>query len=500
MATTPPLGERVLLIFDDTSPQFQWSNFSSNELSVVYPTGDDAFAMMAPRHNSTSSMWNEGNGSNPPVSPFTRMVTFMFQGTAAAFCGSFFPYDEWNAGTWRIDDGDRVSFRGVVRSDFIAAERGLGQWFTTPTLPDGDHTIEFRFQYGRGEIDYAVVTGGRSAQYDHQTTLIVDDDTPSEIFYFGQWEKQKTGFDIIGSSGRYNFPFHNATHATGTVGSGFRFRFSGTSLRIFGFTRLAEEGSFDLTYTIDNEEPETRKHRAPYVPEGLKDFLTLGNGEMDLQMIPNWLLAEYTSLEPGEHVITVELSRLEGPQMFSFDYLTYSPSFPNLASKPLYSVADLDYGQPIQQPQANKGQDKVPIIVGSVVGASAFVILLLGIAFMPRRRNRTASLLGSEEPKEKPAGTIDPFDSGLNTALRANIVYRKDNSEFDTQRLSQSSMTQVGDAEGQDDVYQTSSGDPKTRTPITTEEHPNSSRSLIENGRRSLDTYLAPPTYRSGFD
>ena len=106
-----------------------------------------------------------------------------------------------------------------------ARRRQLGQWFTTPTLPDGEHTVEFQFPNSIGEIDYAVVTGGDLEQYTDQTVIIVDDDAPSEILYFGTWNK-RTVFDIERDR-QHNLPFQNATRITDTVGSGFTFRFSG---------------------------------------------------------------------------------------------------------------------------------------------------------------------------------------------------------------------------------------------------------------------------------
>ncbi|TFK19548.1 hypothetical protein FA15DRAFT_601289, partial [Coprinopsis marcescibilis] len=265
------------------------------------------------------------------------------------------------------------------------------QWFTTPTLPDGHHTIEFQFQYGRAEIDYAVVTSGQSLQYDDHTTIIVDDDTPSEIYYFGEWYNRRIGFEIAGSLGfRYNFPFQNGTHDTTSVGSGFRFRFSGTSLRIYGFTRMETGGSFDLTYTLDNDDPKTRSHSIPPVSDVYRTMLNPENADMLLDWFPNWLLAEYHSLDPGEHTITVNLTRLDGPQTFSFDYLTYTPSFPSLASKPVYSLEDLAL-VPSSSKDAHR-QGNAPVIVGSVVGGLAFIALLLGIGyFVWRRKIKLAS-------------------------------------------------------------------------------------------------------------
>jgi len=96
------------------------------------------------------------------------------------------------------------------------------QWFTTPTLPDGKHTITMTNLYTIA-IDYAVIKVGNQTSLNGQT-VIVDDDS-SLIQYSGQWSRSTNKFIPVNlQSGR---PYGNLTHRTSNPGDTFAFRFSG---------------------------------------------------------------------------------------------------------------------------------------------------------------------------------------------------------------------------------------------------------------------------------
>ncbi|TFK19550.1 hypothetical protein FA15DRAFT_708875 [Coprinopsis marcescibilis] len=486
---------QAFLVYDDTSPSFTWQNFGESDF-VVQDIEDRYSSQTPPRFKNTMVSWDDGIPTGPSVEPSNaRVVTFSFQGTAAAFFGSWQPRHNTSQVTWRIDGGDDVNL--TQTTDLLLDTRAMGQWFTTPTLPDANHTIEFQFPDSRGEIDYAVVTGGQHERYTDQTTIIVDDDTVSEIYYFGTWNK-RTVFDIERDRS-HNLPFQNATRITDTVGSGFRFQFMGTSLRIYGFTQKGEAGSFEMTHILDGENPRTQNYSVPRVPDDVR--AQVGDEQADYVVwFPNWLLAEYTSLGPGEHSITVILNSVNG-QSLSFDYLTYTPSFPSLANKPyLPSMPAPSFSMPDNAPAHNGETIRNIIIAGSVLGTLVVATLILGTGFLAWKKRWRGGSPG-DEGAMKPLGTIDPFDS-RSTVIHTQQTYRKENLDIPSRRVSESSMTQVDYREQLPDNYMnTTIGAPKPPPPVAAGPSHLRSRSMnfMHNNRYSLDTYLPPPTYRSSY-
>ncbi|TFK19549.1 hypothetical protein FA15DRAFT_172268 [Coprinopsis marcescibilis] len=102
MTTIRPTGDQVLLVFDDTSPRFQWSNFTQDEFLVYRdraqpnrPDQSNNIVIFALRYNDTGVSWNIGSGLEAPVDPYIKMVV-SFQGVAAEFCGFWRPFDDRN--------------------------------------------------------------------------------------------------------------------------------------------------------------------------------------------------------------------------------------------------------------------------------------------------------------------------------------------------------------------------------------------------------------------
>lgn len=96
------------------------------------------------------------------------------------------------------------------------------QWYQSPTLPDGLHTISLSHISGTS-LDYAVVTVGPSTPLINER-IIVDNDDPG-IFFNGSWRRSQ---DMFNSGPQPDgFPFHNTTHQSTNVGDNFTYRFAG---------------------------------------------------------------------------------------------------------------------------------------------------------------------------------------------------------------------------------------------------------------------------------
>ncbi|TFK26975.1 hypothetical protein FA15DRAFT_666930 [Coprinopsis marcescibilis] len=388
----------VYLIHDNTSPGFEFAGFTDRDISISEAP--------QPEHGIPSTAFFYGNTVLQSFEPIgRRSFTFQFDGTSVALFGRlrrlFTPIDDNSVrlddnvplAEWRIDEREPQNF--TLSTDVVRGIRRNGQWFTSPTLPDGAHTVSFDFFEHPTHppnlfLDFAVTTSGNLERYDEETRIVVDDNIVSEISYSGGWEQRTLGLDID-----LNFlerPFHNGTHRTSTVGDNFSFRFSGSSISIYGCQSRAAAGSLDVTYTIDNLTPEVRSLRVP-------QFLVQAPGEESIPEKPNWLLYERTGLEPGEHVITANLTHIEN-QIWIVDYLVYAPSFPDLASKPTLTVSGTPPSSAFTIPPNDStvgssvgGQGKqVSVIVGGIIGALAFVAVLALLAtYIIRKRRKSNS-------------------------------------------------------------------------------------------------------------
>lgn len=98
------------------------------------------------------------------------------------------------------------------------------QWYKSPTLPDGQHSITLSNLTG-SSIDYALVSLGPQTPIAGER--IVVDDSDSGIKFSAGWRSDRDKFNVGGSVPISGFTLGNSTHDTETVGSAFTYKFSG---------------------------------------------------------------------------------------------------------------------------------------------------------------------------------------------------------------------------------------------------------------------------------
>ena len=138
-------------------------------------------------------------------------------GTSAAFIGNSAPSSAPQTAVVQIDNG--TSFVYTYQDP---NPQNYMQWFTTPTLPDGNRTITLS-NLTLISLDYAVVKVGNQTPLGGQT-VIVDDDSPL-IHYAGQWSRNTNKF--IPGNLPTGFPYGNVTHRSSNAGDTFTFQFTG---------------------------------------------------------------------------------------------------------------------------------------------------------------------------------------------------------------------------------------------------------------------------------
>ncbi|TFK18046.1 hypothetical protein FA15DRAFT_731596 [Coprinopsis marcescibilis] len=416
MATS---DSEVLLIYDNSSPRFSFTNVDPLALErslLPFPGLESLPFSYNQTFLLTRNSTEPGEGGNR-----TRGFSFEFEGTSVALFGQFFQSVRDRsvpAARWRIDSGEMAEI--ILRN-----EMGPGQFFVSPPLSEGRHNLTFEVTEEAQiylVLDYAVVRGGQRGQYDNDASVVVDDDSPKEIFYWGQWTSRTFGLETLNQA--MYLPHQNNTRRTATIGTGFKFKFSGTSIQVYGVKDLARPGAYNITWTLNEGESKEIMYRVS--AQEVFDHTSL-----EFPEYPHWPVVDFLSLESAEHTLTANLTYIEGEtQGFILDYLVYQPTFSNLAGKPRYNVSELDpfikADPPIDPTELAKakgsGGVNIPVVVGSVVGGVVFVLAVALVAYMLVLRRRRQGTTQRDEVRHvvseissNQSPRIDPFDSGTGT-------------------------------------------------------------------------------------
>ena len=126
--------------------------------------------------------------------------------------------------TVSIDRGSAYNTTYGTKALSLPSSQVYIQWYQSPTLSDGNHTITV--SHLTGSIDMALITVGPNTLLQGKT-LIVDNDNPA-IEYFGTWTRNTSPF--VPGVLQDGFPIGNTTHRSTTPGDTITFRFTGESV------------------------------------------------------------------------------------------------------------------------------------------------------------------------------------------------------------------------------------------------------------------------------
>ena len=96
------------------------------------------------------------------------------------------------------------------------------QWYQSPTLAEGNHTIRVD-GVGGTSLDYATISVGQNTPLSGKKIIVDNDD--STVHYSGSWTRNTDHF-IPGGVPK-GLPFRNSTHRSTTPGDTITFLFSG---------------------------------------------------------------------------------------------------------------------------------------------------------------------------------------------------------------------------------------------------------------------------------
>ncbi|KAF8878213.1 hypothetical protein BD779DRAFT_1628616, partial [Infundibulicybe gibba] len=352
----------LLLIVDDASSGFslgggQWAT----TIETSWYGGSAVWPHFAIGNNTRLSITNPGTsiafvGGTPP-SMDTQIVTVTIDNNP--------PYNT------SYDDPHPQNYR---------------QWYQSPHLDDGIHTIRLDNIAGT-LVDFMIVSSGPSTPLAGQK-IIVDDDDPS-IVYSGNWMRNRSPFLSVKLPG--GLPFHNGTHQSMTPGDTAAIRFTGSSIALYGIFSWTALGHMSVAYTLDGSRSIITYNVIPSTPEFTDHLL----------QHQNYLFFSDDYLASGDHTLLINVTRADN-LTFVMDYLTYSPSFTSLATKPNFTApATPTSPAPVPpasisvttspssaRPAASKNRSDIGDIIGGVVGAVVTLMLVLFIIHNRRRRHQ----------------------------------------------------------------------------------------------------------------
>ncbi|KAJ7577532.1 hypothetical protein C8J56DRAFT_368044 [Mycena floridula] len=284
------------------------------------------------------------------------------------------------------------------------------QWYNSPQLQPGIHSIKLD-RLNRTGIDYILVAPGPDTPLLNQ--LLVVDDSYVGIDYFNHWDSNSHAAVRGNGSDNSGLAFGNTTHYTSFEGSYMRFSYSGTSAAVYGVFSWSQPGSYDITVTIDDQNPFTVTWNSS-APHQL----------VDVPDQPNFKLFSTGDLPAGNHTIIVNLTRCD-TQTLVIDYIQYTPSFSSLATMPNLtnarssisssSPAGPSSTSPVTSPVITTGSKKstAGTIAGGVIGSIALLVIIALLLLWWRRRNAISQNSISPESGQafRPPGrlTIEPF-------------------------------------------------------------------------------------------
>ncbi|KAJ7598056.1 hypothetical protein C8J56DRAFT_1021981 [Mycena floridula] len=285
------------------------------------------------------------------------------------------------------------------------------QWFQSRLVDQGDHVLQLDNINGTG-VDYAVVTPGQDTPLDGQTLMV--DDSYTNINYVNHWETQFAK-KIIGAGSLYSgSSFQNTTHETDIVGAYMNFSWTGAELAVYGVYDWTLLGSYDLTVTVDNQQPFT------------VTFDSSTTNTLNVPNQPNVKLFTSGDLDPGDHTVVANLSRCVN-QTLIIDYVQYTPGFSTLATMPILVdghrsspsvVGSTAAGKPTGLADSGSTSSKkvsTGAIVGGVVGGLVALVILGLLFFLWRRRQRRPESLDRVYPMQQ-SYAVDPFVAPSNSS------------------------------------------------------------------------------------
>ncbi|KAK0501863.1 hypothetical protein EDD18DRAFT_1347927 [Armillaria luteobubalina] len=262
------------------------------------------------------------------------------------------------------------------------------QWYTSPTLEEGTHTITLTEMEGI-DVDYALIDASNQTAVLGKNILV--DSTSDDIAWIGDWQTNTSTLTYTNDLHVVNYPLGNSTKDSRIVGNSFSFKFSGTTVSVFGIQRNSINGSISSDFRVDGGKATTFS-------------TTSASSGGDLA---NTILFSSQSLDFGIHVLVMNITTVTGDQSLKLDYITYSNRKSDSNASSSLSGSSASHSRS-NQPSSSSTSDPIPKatkphrIVGGIVGGGiALLLIIAGVLFWWRQKRQAyhrAQLMNSSRP------------------------------------------------------------------------------------------------------
>ncbi|KAK0466694.1 hypothetical protein IW261DRAFT_1574339 [Armillaria novae-zelandiae] len=307
-------------------------------------------------------------------------LSVTFEGSVIAFTGNTPPSTQKQTFSVSIDD----AYIYVASYPFTHTYM---QWYMSPMLEEGAHTITLTEMDGT-DVDYALIGVGNQTNILGKDILV--DSISDRIVWTGDWQTNTSTLIHASNFHIVNYPLGNSTKDSRTVGDSFSFKFSGTTVSVFGIQRNSINGSISTDFKIDGGKATTFSTTSA----------SLGSD------LANTMLFSSQILDFGIHILVMNITTVTGDQSLKLDYITYSNRKfdTNALSSPSGSSASLSSSN---QPSSSNTSDPTPKatnfkrIVGIVGGGITLLLIIAGVLLLWRKKRQAchrAQLMYSSQP------------------------------------------------------------------------------------------------------
>ncbi|KAF8891343.1 hypothetical protein BD779DRAFT_197939 [Infundibulicybe gibba] len=371
-----------------------------NKSDAVTYGGREWIVSNLPRWYGGSSTWpTPAPGLDGSSGIQHGSLDFAFHGTAVAFYG--------NTGTGLQNATVSIDGGSPYNSSFPGPSQQYLQWYQSPQLQEGNHTISLT-NLADVSVDFIVVTAGPSTPLSNQT-VIVDDDDPS-IHYTGNWGRDGGLFSPDSSTNNPSGKsFHNGTHRSlAAEGDALTLEFTGTSIGVFGIFDFSTPGNLSAIFDLDGRPTPLTCMVGPNTPEF----------KANVGHQPNFPYFSQTSLVEGNHTLTINITQSLNIS-FILDYLTYHASSEASPETPSSSTS-------LAGP-----------IAGSAVGALVVVAITV-LAYLHMRRRKKGGVARPVDTWPFPIPNPDRHPS-RSTATSPSLPHRRPAGVTTTPEVDQNS-------------------------------------------------------------
>ncbi|KIM22509.1 hypothetical protein M408DRAFT_28640 [Serendipita vermifera MAFF 305830] len=350
------------IVVDDADPGIQYTGSWTALTAALYLTNPEHMKTIHESHQQGDT------------------ITYTFTGTQiTVYCSLSSPHRKGiPSSTYQIDSGTPVRFNSTGEVPNVVlwtSNVSHIPFYTSPSLPEGQHTIKITVEPGTGTpsfyFDFFAIT---TSNWQAGPNVIVDDADTSLIDYGPGWTQEGIWREFGGSVRRTLAD----TNGTGV------FKFQGTSLSVYASLNGYYGGTPYIAAFALDDRPRI------FHTEGLADNV--------------------------EHRLTMTAIVVPGVPAWFFDYFVFTPSSASITSV----IPDSGSSTTNAAVGVNTSTPPTGAIVGGVVGGIAVLALVLFALFWRRRRQQL-------EPRHR--GEKKEIDGSPPKAFASQLTPTSDDSQ-----------------------------------------------------------------------